>query len=339
MNKPYRYLKVQNIMHGILKSFANDDITKATILEEVDLSSRELSSNALEFSVVSDDEDFNIFNPKGVYSLLQKKQQITVEDSADGIDANLGTFYVSDWESENENMFNISAVDAIGVMDGTYFNGGYFDTTAGELAEIIMNDAGFGYSIDNSLTNIAVKGYLKRCSHREAIQQLAFAIGGIVDTSRSGTIKIIKVPDFSGEAIYSIDRERYEENPKIRLRAYVNGVDVAEHTFTQSGDKYEDSVSIVSARLSDIEAGEKENIISIEGAFFVSPGTGQEAAQRVLDYSQKRIEQELFFELGQEKPGALVSVEVSKNTFRNAVIESMEIDAMNMTAKAVAVGE
>lgn len=160
MNKPNRYLKVQNIVHGIYKYFENDEIRDAKILEDVDLTSSELSVNTLDFSVYSEDAQFNIFNPQGVYDLLQKKQQLTVEGKKDKELINFRNYYVDTWSSER-NEISISALDAIGIMDGTTFKGGIYNGKRdADLVNEIMTDAGFGYSISVSLADIPVNGCL-----------------------------------------------------------------------------------------------------------------------------------------------------------------------------------
>lgn len=123
---PHRYLKVQNIQHGMNKMFDRGSLKSASLLEEIDLSGLTISSNALEFTVYSADDDFNIFNPKGVYSLLQKKQQLTVEGNDNGTTKHLGTFYLEDMEMEGDRMLSISAQDGIGIMDGTTYKGGIY---------------------------------------------------------------------------------------------------------------------------------------------------------------------------------------------------------------------
>ncbi len=66
---------MQNVIHGLIKSFETEMITEASLLEEVDITSSELTINTLDFKVYSEDDDFNIFNPGGMYSVLQKNSK------------------------------------------------------------------------------------------------------------------------------------------------------------------------------------------------------------------------------------------------------------------------
>lgn len=233
--RPHRYLKVQNIMHGVNKQFGKNTLKSAALLEEIDLSGLTVSSNTLEFTVYSEDDDFNIFNPKGIYTLLQKKQQLTVEGEADGTAKHLGTFYLEDMEMEGDKLLSVSAQDGIGSMDGTTYRGGmYREKPAHALLKEIMDDAGFGYTLDSTLRNVAVTGYLPICSHREALQHLAFAIGGYVSTARSGTVNIMAFPDFSNIPTVSIGRDRKFVGTKVKLRSLVTGVNVKAHEYSLS---------------------------------------------------------------------------------------------------------
>lgn len=237
MNNPQRYLKVQNVMHGVTKEFGDKDILQADILEEIDLTSAQLSVNTMDFKVYSEDDDFNIFNPAGVYNLLQKKQQINVEGTIDGVSKGLGVFYVDEWKTEENKMIGISTTDGIGIMDGTYFNGGiYNDIAAKDLIEAIMNDAGFGYALDSGLSSIKLSGWVPRCTHREALQQAAFAVGAYVDTSRGGMIKIKALPDFDNSSSHLIGRNRKFTGTAVGLKSYVSGVSVTEHKYALGAD-------------------------------------------------------------------------------------------------------
>lgn len=228
-NKPYRYLKVQNIQHGINEYFSEDEIEAASVLEEVDISALELSVNTLEFRLRTANDDFDIFNPKGLYNLLQKKQQLCVEGDIDGTLINFGYFYLNDW-NDDEGMTEITAQDAIGIMSNTTFKGNIYDgVKALNVIDEIMNDAGFGYSVDSRIGDIKISGWLPICTHREALQQVAFALGAYVDTSRGGMVKICFGAD--EDVIYKIGMDRKAVGSSAVLREYVSGVSVTEHSY------------------------------------------------------------------------------------------------------------
>lgn len=240
MVHPHRYLKVQNIIHGANKEFAKGTLKSASLVEDIDLSGLTLQVNECDFTVYSDDDDFNIFNPKGIYTLLQKKQPLTIEGMQDGETMHMGTFYVDELEMESSKLLTIKAQDGVGVMDGTSFKGGlYINKNAYALIGEVMDDAGFGYTLDATLRDKTLTGYLPICTHREALQNIVFTIGGYVTTSRSGTINIIAFPDFNSMPTTTIDRNRKFTGTTVKMRKLVTGVDITAHDFKLSEETEE----------------------------------------------------------------------------------------------------
>jgi len=84
-NKPYRYLKLTQLDFGQIKLFTGRDLVNANILEEVDPMSSELRINTLNFTLYSEDAEFSILNPSGLYSLLQQRQPMKVYEYLDGV--------------------------------------------------------------------------------------------------------------------------------------------------------------------------------------------------------------------------------------------------------------
>ena len=229
MNKAYRYLKIQNIAHGEYITFPPEAVISADILEEADITSTELAINELSFSVYSEDGKFNIFNPQGIYDLLQKKQKLMVEGWIDDALINFGHFYVDKWDTQYKTI-SISAMDALGIMDTTIFNGGmYTDATVLSLVDEVLTDAGFGYSVDTDIGSKTLSGWIPRCSHREALQQIAFAAGAWVDTSRGG---MVAVKGNSVQALCVLGRNRKFQGSTASLKEYVTEIDLTAHQYS-----------------------------------------------------------------------------------------------------------
>ena len=270
----------------------------------------------------------------------------------------------------------------------------YFNILAKDLIEIIMNDAGFGYSLDNSLKDIKLSGWIPKCTHREALQQVAFAIGGYVDTSRSGAISIKQQPDIKNMNPVVIDMNRKFIGTKVKLKTYVTGVSVTEHNYILNSDikelfngeldvgnntisfsfpsadltitggtiveksanycivsvvekgnvilkgkSYDDNTKIISKKIENLPAGEKENIIEVQSATLVTSTNSSNVAERLFNYYQNRIEQNISFVVENETVGARASIEVAKEDFKDAVIEKMETNlAGGFVTKAVVIG-
>lgn len=231
-NHPRRYLKVTGIQYGITQLFDGRTLMTASIREELDPVSEQLSINTLNFKLHSSSAAFSILNPTGIYAYLQQNQELTVSESVNGETRPMGTFYLDEWRGENENTFTMRAVDAVGIMSGTQYMGGiYDDAPAAEVIADIMGSAGAKYELAPELAGKKLSGWLPVLSHREALQQAAFALCAAVDTSRSDTVRIYRV---DGRPRAAIERRRKFAGSTVELRQFVTGVEVTEHHYTKA---------------------------------------------------------------------------------------------------------
>ena len=233
-NHPGRYLKLAGLDYGVYLHFAGDEIVKAHVLEECDPLSAEISINTLGLTLYNKEGRFSILNPEGYFDVLQHKQKLTVwEDvrpearSTSSTSYCMGTFYLSDWENSGDTLADFTAVDAVGLLDGAPYDGGVYDTTAGALAADILE--GYSYTLDAELASERVQGYLAAGTRREALQQLAFAVGAVVDCSRSDLIRISPAPARASGMI-AYDR-KFQNGSKVTLNPLITAVAVTAHRY------------------------------------------------------------------------------------------------------------
>lgn len=233
-NRPGQYLKLAGIDYGVYLHFSGHEIVGAHVLEECDPLSSEISINTLNVSLYNKEGRFSILNPEGYFDVLQHKQKFTVwEDvkqdarSTGSVSYCMGTFYLSDWSNSGDTLADFSAVDAIGLLDGAPFDGGIYDTTAAELAEAILT--GYSYTLDESLAAERVQGYIAAGTRREALQQLAFAIGAVVDCSRGELIRIAPAPS-KASGMITYDR-KLQDGSKVTLNPLITAVAVTAHRY------------------------------------------------------------------------------------------------------------
>lgn len=193
-NKPHRYLRLTGIQYGVTMELDSTVLIDCSILEEVNPISSEISVNTLSLQFHTGEGEFDLLDLTGAYVLFQQRQRVDVTGKIDGVTMNMGSFYL-DTPTTSESLVTLDCIDLVGTMDDTDYLGGYWPNgiTAGNLIADIMQSAGIEtdlYTIDSSLQNITVRGYLAIQSHREALQQVAFAIGAVVDCCRSEQIKI-----------------------------------------------------------------------------------------------------------------------------------------------------
>ncbi len=273
--KPYRYVKLTGILYGAIKEFTDADIEEATLKEAVNPLSAELPYSELMVRVFSEDEDFAITNPKGIYAALQQRQPLLVK--AEGRE--LGTYYLNEWSSTAEISTTLTATDLLGVIDKTDFLGGmYSNVPAGDIVAEIMASAGAEYEMDAALASVPLSGWIPVCTHREALQQVAFALGAIVTCGRTDRIHI-QAPTASVAAHISYDRKTYEE--KLTLRPLVTGVEVTAHSYKPETQEKELYSAELSPGRHDILFSEPVHGITVTGATLVSTG----ANHAVIDVS------------------------------------------------------
>ncbi len=226
-SKPYRYAKVEWIGYGAELTFGGNEVVSANLLEELDPLSNEITVNTLDFTLHSKAADFSMLNPQGMFSLLQQRQPIKAKEQVNGSVIPLGTFYLDEWESDTENKVKFTAVDWIGVLDqSTCLGGVYENVPATTILTEILGEA--PYSLDSTLQSAALTGYLAICTRREALQQVAFALGAVVDCSRGDQIKIYPPPERPSSLI---GWNRKFDGGKLKLEPAVTGVDVIAHKY------------------------------------------------------------------------------------------------------------
>lgn len=234
--KPYRRIKIANIEFGLNKVFSGEDISVAKIVEECDPLSSQLAIGKLDFTLLSESKDFDIYNPQGLYKMFRTAQPVVVSYLSNGEARPFGTYYLESWESGGDNTASFQAVDALGLLDKTTFWDGqvYSRKPADEVLDEIMQSAGFeNYEMDPALAKITVSGWLPICTHREALQQLCFSIGAMCNTSREGAICVTKLSD---DILGTMERSRRLLGYKTTLGTYVSDVELTSHNYYYNQD-------------------------------------------------------------------------------------------------------
>ncbi len=244
-NTPYRHLKLLDIyIDGVI--WDKSDIETANIIEQIDPSSVTLPSNELTFSIYDSSGDFSIVDPQGVYAGLRRKQKIDVHEFVDDERIYMGRFYLDDWKSKSANLAAFEAVGALSQLGKEKIMGRWIDGytwNASDVMDCIMGHAicqdapesEIEYEIDSSLSNIQVEGWIPITNRREALQQLAIAIGGYLDESRSDkiTIRPLELSDNLSSWDFVFDDSDIA-NPDVTTKPLITGIKIVAHTFTDT---------------------------------------------------------------------------------------------------------
>lgn len=192
INKGNQFAKIQKIQIGKVYSFGRNEIITVRLLNEVDPSLCELSIDTLRIEIQ---------NRNGRLLIPQENQQMEVYRN----DNLLAVQYIQESSREATHYYTFSCQSAIGLLGNDYLGGIYVDVPVETVLDEIMDDR--KYVLDGVFHDQTVTGYLPICSRRDALQQVAFALGAMVTSHGSDAIMLIPVPtaktsSFDGSTIF-----------------------------------------------------------------------------------------------------------------------------------------
>lgn len=318
-NRPQRYVKLQKIVFGVDRTFYRDELRNVRVTQDVSIISDQVSVNTL---------DFTLDSKSDIDYMFQFKQPVS---SYDG-DRLIGVFYIDDSDHIGKGLWKISCKDAIGVLDDDPYPARMLtNEPAEDLLEDILGGQ-FPLAVDTVLASVPVSGYLPVGSRRQALQQVVFALGAMVDTSGTDAIRVYK------------DRE--DQPKKIPLGStYVNGtvatsaivtaVQVTAHTYSTigtgtdtvevDGTVYYHTTEVVTIKNPNVTASDKANVIEVKEATLVNRGNAAAIAQHLYSYYQKRNSQTVKIVMDGEKPGDHIATATQWDTVMDGFITSMHI--------------
>ena len=255
---PYRYIKMSELIWGVVKVWSQDSIVSASVLEELNLTSNEVSINELEFEVYDKADEFNILNPQGIYKTLQQRQPLTVTEYINGKPIKMGTFYLSEWESTSGKIAHFKASDILGVLDNIVYKQKtiWSNTSALTIFQDIFTQGQFSnYVIDNEISNLSLNGYVPIVSIREALHQVCFALRCTINAGRDGLIHIKRI---SNSEVNPISKGS-KSNTKLTQEQLTNSVLVNAYNFTLGSNEelYSESLGVGKYEISVKPSGTK----------------------------------------------------------------------------------
>ena len=224
LNMPFNRLKVRAIDYGMKITFYGDELKSAKIIQEIDPLSSQISINTC---------DFEICSKRQIEYSFQERQTVEVYFN----DKLRSTSFIKTAKRKSQNEWSVQAEDYIGIMSNSVFYGDvYSNKNAVELIEEIFNTANVPYHISD-LSSEIVNGYIPYTNCREALMQVAFAVGAVVDTSNSDVVNVFKL---SGKISQEIPLDRIFQGQTFDEESKITAVEVTSH-------KYEPSDKVVEA--------------------------------------------------------------------------------------------
>lgn len=189
-NYPGHFAKIQQIQIGRAVVFFQDEITKITLLNEADPSLCELTADTM---------TVEIFDRKNRNMIPQEKQQMQLYRNGEQI----ATQYITDFDREARQRYTFRCQSAIGLLEDDFLGGIYNKYPLRSVLADVFGEIPFG--LDEAFESQTITGYLPVCKRREALQQIAFAIGAVVSTQGDGIIKLSEIQK-NVSSVFTADR-------------------------------------------------------------------------------------------------------------------------------------
>jgi len=223
-SKPHRPIFLVRIDYGIYRDFMNNELLETNCIQEINAISKNISINTLDFTVrTKSDIPFD----------LQKKQRLQLY-----FDGHLlGNFFIKNGAKKNIMDYHISSHDAIGILDGNEFPGGIYNgETVSAVVAKIFDGEDFPYLLSEELRNIQLYGYIPYTTKRNALVQIAFAIGAVVDTSNyDGIIIYPQETEVSGE----FTKDDAFDGITLEHGDIVTGIRLTSHSYHKTNESQE----------------------------------------------------------------------------------------------------
>ena len=179
-NIPGQFAKLQRLQVGQEIVFGQDELTRVSLLNEADPSLCEMTVDTMTVEV-RDKYSRNL--------IPQKNQQMVLFRNGEAV----ATQYITQSERESRNGYRFQCQSTIGLLEDTYLGGFVEMLPAGELLAYVLGELPF--ALDGAFAQTELTGYLPVCTRREALQQIAFAMGAVVTTRGDGVIRLSPVED------------------------------------------------------------------------------------------------------------------------------------------------
>jgi hypothetical protein len=235
INMPQNRLKVHDIEYGYGAEFGGDELKSVKITQQINPMSAEIAINTCDFILIS---------KRNIEYSFRDRQ--VVETYFNGR-LRCKTF-IKDFKRKSKTEWSIQTEDYIGIMENVSFYGGiYQNANAQSVLEEIFAVAGVPFTLDGAIFNKTISGYIPYTTCREALMQVAFAIGAVIDTSNRQDVYVYVLSD---ELTQTIPLSRIMQGQNFTNQTKVTAFELTEHQYSPIDEE------AVLYRASDNGAGE-----------------------------------------------------------------------------------
>ena len=182
-------------------------------------------------------------------------------------DSLVGRYYFDSYKQTGKNKYTLYGVSVIGLLaNQKHYGGMYLEASLSTVIEDILS--GYSYTIDASIANNTITGYLPIASKRDNLQQVLFAVGATISNNAQG---VLQIQPMSSTVVSTLNKSRCFFDGNVNLNDPVTGLHLTEHNYFKSQEVdtlYDDGIYGTET----IEFSEPYHSLSISGATIVSSG-------------------------------------------------------------------
>ena len=213
---PGQLAKVQRITVGQTIVYDADALTEVTLRSEADPSLCVLTADTM---------TVQLYDAPG--RTLHPQQNQRLELYRDG--ALVAVHYITGSSRHDRRRYSFTGQSAIALLEEEFPGDIYREMPAAQLLEQIL--PGHACVLDSAFSGSTLTGYLPPCTRREALRQVSFALGALVQTQGGGAIRLTPLPDtVSG----SFGEGEIFTGASVQTTPRIARVEVAEHSYTPS---------------------------------------------------------------------------------------------------------
>ncbi len=321
-SKPFRRVRVCEVVFGIIQTFDENNTTNLNLLYEISPNAENLPSHELDITIDNSERKYNMINPNGIYKYLQQGQGLNVEVGVGATKetierVKMGRFYYTFSSAEDDCMTaKIVANDLFYTLGNSNCKIGVTGTwTVMEAVNAVITDSGL--SITTSIPTAIGSKTINKCipknaTHREALRMIAQAAMSTCYFDKNDTLVFVEIT--GSTVVDTLDNDNMYKPAKVVDLGRINKIELTVK------DEYSATVSTYIA--TNKETGETDKVKTFNNPLAYD---GQNVADWLLAIAQKRIKYQLQ-ERGNpaREIGDTVQIFDAYNENRNAIMTKQE---------------
>lgn len=254
-SKPYRPIMIHGIEFGTRTTLNDEHITSHSITWETSIDSGAAIISTIDFTV----------STQTAPELPEVGRKIKAYNG----DTQLMTAYVTRKRKTGEYAVEVEAECALSRLEKISHGGNmYSGITAATLLSELLGTSGVSYELPGFKSNVTLSGYIPPCTLREALRQVAFALGLIIDATSNDRIKLLTLPS-SVSSVVPASRS-YESSSSTKDVDEVAKIEVTTTSYTEGTGEAVELFADFLVGLTTIELDEPHGDYAITGGAIIS---------------------------------------------------------------------